>query len=116
MSWSLPTGEPGAEEYAKELPASSGLIWQQERERAAGVVHEVGARAVLDDIAWDDVARQHGSRSASQCKLKWYGCLSPSMVARGAPSLPPACMLLLLPWCMCDTVVMMRRVLGDEGS
>ena len=58
----------------------------QEREKAAGVKHEVGGRVVLDDISWDTIARQHGSRSEDQCKLKWYTSLSPSMVSRGAPS------------------------------
>lgn len=40
-------------------------------------------RVVLDDIDWGPISVRVGTRSATQCKDKWYSQLSPSMVARG---------------------------------
>ena len=40
-------------------------------------------RIILDDIDWDLVSEQHGSRSAAQCLTKWYTQLAPSMVTKG---------------------------------
>lgn len=40
-------------------------------------------RIILDDIDWDLVSEQHGTRSAAQCLTKWYTQLAPSMVTKG---------------------------------
>lgn len=43
-------------------------------------------RIILDDIDWDLVSEQHGTRSAAQCLTKWYTQLAPSMVTKGQPT------------------------------
>lgn len=58
----------------------------QAHEAKTGEARGATARPVLDDVSWDVVSRAVGSRSPAQCKQKWYGALSPSMVSRGAPS------------------------------
>ena len=47
-------------------------------------------RIILDDVDWDLVSEQHGTRSAAQCLTKWYTQLAPSMVTTGQQNrLPP---------------------------
>lgn len=45
-------------------------------------------RIILDDIDWDLVSEQHGTRTAAQCLTKWYTQLAPSMVTKGQPPAP----------------------------
>ena len=40
-------------------------------------------RIILDDIDWDVISAQHGTRAAPQCLTKWYTQLAPSMVSKG---------------------------------
>lgn len=40
-------------------------------------------RIILDDIDWDVISSQHGTRAAPQCLTKWYTQLAPSMVSKG---------------------------------
>ncbi len=47
-----------------------------------GTEHD--GRVVLDDVNWVAISEKLGTRSPLQCLGKWYGKLSPSMVARGA--------------------------------
>ena len=44
---------------------------------------QADGRIILDDIDWDLVSEQHGTRSAAQCLTKWYTQLAPSMVTKG---------------------------------
>ena len=48
----------------------------------------VSGRIVLDDLPWDAISCMHGSRDPDQCRNKWTGQLSPSMVDRGARQIP----------------------------
>lgn len=40
-------------------------------------------RVVLDDIDWNTMSLEVGTRSPLQCMDKWYDQLAPSMVASG---------------------------------
>ena len=44
---------------------------------------QADGRIILDDIDWDLVSEQHGTRTAAQCLTKWYTQLAPSMVTKG---------------------------------
>ena len=46
-------------------------------------------RIILDDIDWDVISAQHGTRAAPQCLTKWYTQLAPSMVAKGRTQYQP---------------------------
>jgi hypothetical protein len=46
---------------------------------------EDSGRIILDQLPWDTIARQHGTRDMDQCRNKWCKQLAPSMVSRGVP-------------------------------
>ena len=52
----------------------------------AMAVSKEDGRILLDNLPWDTIALEHGSRDMDQCRGKWHRQLSPSMVSRGVPS------------------------------
>ena len=44
---------------------------------------QADGRIILDDIDWDVISAQHGTRAAPQCLTKKYTQRAPSMVSKG---------------------------------
>ena len=61
------------------------MLTLDDLESRAGDGHnkQADGRIILDDIDWDLISAQHGTRAAAQCLTKWYTQLAPSMVSKG---------------------------------
>lgn len=74
---------------AEEVALLTRLVGEYLEAKDAGAGAGAGAgdkqyrRPILDDVNWDVIAKQHGTRSSRQCREKWYQALAPNMTEAG---------------------------------